>query len=285
MDRAILLHQAAASQTSQGADVILLGDSSCLMNVATARLNVLLPPPHRALNLGTLSYLDLPAYASMPRRYAGANPDRLRAVVLLMHPESLRRMAPIDYYVNVLECYYNRVDMREAGGLFMSLMRLTGLEIFRSRVLSRVLPRPLPRTYSEAYGFTTDLERFLTRHHGSAVDPGQFIPAPGQGNAEYRLAPKLEAASRAFRLAMPRGAKLLVGITPIPQGFAASDFPAVHQRMLADWGSWLEADSMLTNLPAVMRDGLFASTTHLNEFGAALYSELIARELAKYLTK
>src|SRR5215510_14013984 len=58
IDRTILLHQAEASRTRQDADVLLLGDSSCLMNVSTRQLAEGLPGQHRVLNLGTLSYLD-----------------------------------------------------------------------------------------------------------------------------------------------------------------------------------------------------------------------------------
>src|SRR5262245_35077868 len=63
IDRTILLHQGEASRARHDADVLLLGDSSCLMNVSARQLAEGLPGQHRVLNLGTLSYLDLPAYA------------------------------------------------------------------------------------------------------------------------------------------------------------------------------------------------------------------------------
>ena len=95
-ERAILVHQAEASRSPQDAEVLLLGDSSCLMNLSARQLTEQLGRP--ALNLGTFSFLDLNAHALLLREHARANPGRLRAVVLLMHPESLRRLSPEPYY-------------------------------------------------------------------------------------------------------------------------------------------------------------------------------------------
>ena len=92
VDRTVLIHQADASRAPQDAEIVLLGDSSCLMDVAAPLLTRRLGRP--VLNLGTLSYLSLDAYALLLHNCAEANPGRLRAVVLLMHPEALRVAHP-----------------------------------------------------------------------------------------------------------------------------------------------------------------------------------------------
>src|SRR5882672_5615067 len=102
-DRTILVHQAEASHSSHDAEVLLLGDSSCLMDVSARQLTEQTGRP--ALNLGTFSFLDLNAHALLLRNYAQANPNRLRAVVLLMHPESLRRLGPGHFYLSALTNY------------------------------------------------------------------------------------------------------------------------------------------------------------------------------------
>ena len=66
IDRTLLVHQAEASRARHDADVLLLGDSSCLMDVDAKQLGNQLGRP--ALNLGTLSYLDLNAAAALLRR-------------------------------------------------------------------------------------------------------------------------------------------------------------------------------------------------------------------------
>ena len=91
MDRSVLLHQAAACQSKQTADILCLGDSSCLMDVAPRILERGLSTGHRVLNGGTISYLDLTSAADLLRQYLATNPGRLRYLVVLLHPESLRR--------------------------------------------------------------------------------------------------------------------------------------------------------------------------------------------------
>src|ERR1043165_5713658 len=56
-DRTVIIHQAEASRVRSDAEVLLLGDSSCLMDVDARRLGAALG--HRVLNLGLNSHLDL----------------------------------------------------------------------------------------------------------------------------------------------------------------------------------------------------------------------------------
>src|SRR5881397_1860673 len=52
-ERTILLHQAQASRAPHNAEILLIGDSSCLMDVSARQLSEQLGRP--ALNLGTFS--------------------------------------------------------------------------------------------------------------------------------------------------------------------------------------------------------------------------------------
>ena len=280
IDRTILIHQAEACQSIQSAAILLLGDSSCLMDVSATQLGERLG--QTVLNVGTLSYLDLNAYALMLRKYVAANPRRLRAVVLLMHPEALRRAAPETFHVNFLQSVWDGTDSAQETTPFQKASSLLGFEAFRARLLSRVLPTPLSGAYGRHYGFSADLEKFLTAHHGSAIDPD---PQPFQGNAEYRLAPQLEIASRNFKSAVPRGVSLLVGITPAPVGFVSRNHAWRQGDMLEVWGRWLQADEILKELPPALPDKLFTKTTHLSETGVATYTDLLGQALEKSLPK
>ena len=278
MDRTILIHQAEASRTPQDADVILIGDSSCMMDVSARELSRALS--RQVLNLGTLSYLDLPAFAAMVREYAAVNPGRLRTVVLLCHPEFLRRQEPIAAHVRTLTNYFAGADTYDLATWPGRLHCWLGIEVFRERILTRIVPVPLPREFSRFYGFSNqELWRYLSDRVGSAVDPRLFRLQSGQGNAEYRLAANLEMESAAFRSAIPTGVQLLVGITPAPKSFVLPNYDQKYQRMLADWSRWLKADGALAALPATLPDESFATTTHLNEAGARAYTELVTRQL------
>ena len=135
MDRTILLHQAEASRSRHNAEVLFIGDSSCLMDVSASRLKRSLG--RNVLNLASLSYLDLSAFASMIRHYTTANPARLRDVVLLCHPEFLRRAAPIEHHVESLKQFYDGNDYCEQASVHDWISCVLGVEIFKGRILDR----------------------------------------------------------------------------------------------------------------------------------------------------
>ena len=273
-DRTILVHQADASRARQDADVVLVGDSSCLMDVSAKELSKRLG--RRVLNLGTFSYLDLPAHARLLREFFAANPGRSATVVLLMHPEALRRVGPEEYHVAVLQNFLHGIDHCSSTSGHGQLVCLLGLEIFRGRMWSRLVPSPLAGAYGRRHGFSADLERFMEAAQGSLPD---LETGEAKGDANYQLAQTLEGASREFRAAMPPGARLFVGITPAPAGFVRANHPARSAEMLAKWSGWLRADGALTNLPATLPDGLFARTTHLNEAGVRVFTDTLAASL------
>jgi hypothetical protein len=279
-ERAILIHQAEASRSPQDAEILLLGDSSCLMNLSARQLTEQLGRP--VLNLGTFSFLDLNTHALLLQEYARANPGRLRAVVLLMHPESLRRSGSEAYYLASLTNFLSGFDHCQTETPAGQATCLLGVEIFQGRLLSRALPIPLPGAYGRRYGFARDLEDFLTRERGSAIDPEILKTFPG--NAEYRLATTLERASKNFRAAVPPGVKLLVGITPAPERFAGPRYPQLHADLLRQWSQWLQADAALTNLPPALPDDSFARTTHLKESVIPRYTEQLAAAVRSHLS-
>ena len=277
MDRVILTHQAEASRTAPSAGLILLGDSSCLMNVDPVLLGERLGV--EVLNLGTLSYLDLESSGRLFEEFARRHPDAPGAAVLLLHPESLRVRDPSAYHTESLRRVLAGEDHTDTRSWRGHLSRWLGLETLRGRILSRLIPAPLSGAYGARYGFTHDLWRFLEANRGGAVDPHSFTRRDAVGNAEYRLAPALEVESRGFRLQISKPTRLLVGITPAPLSFVAPDHPERCGRMIAEWVRWLSADLALTNLPASWDDSLFASVTHLNAQGRRLYTEFLATEL------
>jgi hypothetical protein len=281
LERTIITHQAYASREPNDSDVVLTGDSSCLMDVSAIKLRQQLGGRHRPLNLGTFMYVGFGGYASMLAWYNDVNPARVRLVVLLVHPEMLRGIEPVPSYLLLLSDLYAGTDPSALSTVHGQLCGLLGLNIFESRFLGRC-PLPLPGQYGRLYGFNLDLYNYMERTRGSAVDPHQYVPAPGQGNAEYRLSPALESACLAFRAAVPAGAKLLVGLTPVPESFAAANYPGKARQILHQCGQWLQADC-LTNLPPTLPDALFASTTHLNQRGSETYTEILAECLEPHL--
>jgi hypothetical protein len=279
LEHTVLTHQATASQTSNPADLLFIGDSSCLMDISGAELATLYKGTSPPINLGSFMYVGFEGYATMLARYAKTNPGRLRKVVLLIHPEMLRGTEPVPEYLRFISTLYTGDDYGDKGSVLGQVRGFLGLDIFQNRMLSR-LPQPLPKEYGRFYGFNLDLYNFMQANHGCAVDPHQYHPGPAQGNAEYRLASSLDARCRAFRAAVPSGAQLVLGLTPIPESFAPTSYGARWQQMLSQWGQLIGADGVLTNLPAALPDDCFASTTHLNQRGAVQYSRQLVAALS-----
>ena len=74
-----------------------------------------------------------------------------------------------------------------------------------------------------------------------------------------------------------------MGLTP---GMAGTSGPNEHSRreaLLRQWNTWLDADVILTNLPATLPDVFFSPGAHLNQAGQMVYTRLLAKELAPLL--
>jgi hypothetical protein len=277
-DQTILASKVLPSELATPAQVVLIGDSSCLMDVSALQLQNQLARP--VLNLGTLSYLDLGSFGRILTNYfrhAGSNPV---VVVLLMHPEALRRPAASDYHVALLDSLLGGLDFSPPDQAPVGSW--VGVDIFRGRILSRVQPMPLTGGYARRYGFTWDLADHLARNLGSAIDPGRFDPKAYRGSTEYRLAAALESHSRAFRSAVPAKIRLVVGITPIPASLVSTAFEETHRALLDRWISWMQPASGLFELPATFPDEQFASATHLDSRGVETFTTLLAKSLAPH---
>jgi len=282
VERTVLTHQARASKTPQPADVILIGDSSCLMDVRGTELERVSQGAHRSLNLGTFRYLGLNGFAAMLSRCAETNPGRVRTVVLLVHPQMLSASDPVPEYLLFLSDYYAGTDHSDITSFHSRLCGALGLNIFQGRLLGR-LPVALAGEYGWSYGFNLNLAAYMDKNGGSAADPHRYVPGPGQGNAEYHLGASLEPVAMAFRTAVPDTATLAVGLTPIPESFAPDGYVQRYDNLLKRWAQSIQADFVLTNLPATLPDANFASTTHLNARGSAAYSRLFAQCVIEHL--
>jgi len=173
----------------------------------------------------------------------------------------------------VLTHYLAGTDHHRTGTFAGSFNAISGVDVFQGRLLCRALPTPFTNSFGRFYGFTADLERFMSARDGSGIDPGAH---PAKGNAEYRLSATLEKLSRDFRAAVPPKTKLLVGITPVPVKIAGTNFPALRDQMLRDWSAWLQADAALWELPATLPDEQITGATHLKPAAVPAYTEALA---------
>ena len=277
-DRTIVIHQADASRGRDNARILLVGDTSCLMNVSARQLAGELKQP--ALNLATLSFLDAGAGARQVRAFVRANPAQLQAVVLLTHPEALRRIGAEPYHLAVLTNYLAGTDHHRSESASGQLAWVLGLDIFKGRLLARTRPSPVPGEFGRTCGFSANVASPLTAARGS-LEELDSLPLLGSG--EFRLAESLQAGAREFRSAMPPGAKLFVGLTPVPEKIIRPEQREVVRTILRQWGDWLGADAILDDLPTSLPDEKFARSTHLTPDAVPEYTATLARSLARRL--
>ncbi len=270
VDRTILVHQAMASGRPSDASVVLIGDSSCLMNVDAPLLARELGVS--VLNLGTLSYLDLDSFLRLLERHLSSRRDPPLTVALLVHPDFVRRGAPSQAHVEMLENY---LEGRESGGS-SSWRDLLGLTVAEERLRSR-LPVPLlPMDYRIRYGFSSRLFEHMERSLGTAEDPGSLDPGKLlEGSRDYHVAAyhRRQAARWAGRL--PAASRLRVGLSPLPESFVEG-LPELQES----WTGLFEGAEPLSGLPETLPDSRFASRAHLRPESAPEYTRILARVLS-----
>lgn len=277
IDRTILIHQAERARIAGPADVVLLGDSSCLMDIDAAILSRLLQ--RRVLNLGTLSYLDLTSIVELWQTYRRQRGAAVEALVLVLHPEFLRRNEAVPFHVNTLKHYFDGTDYCPPVDAARRLECGLGLAILRGRILSRALPLPLQGSFRQAYGFNHDLERYMDRHNGSLADPRTFNEQINVGNTEYRISPALRREVSAQSSAMLEAPLVIVALTPTPESLAGPLFESRYHALLTEWSKLVSADTSLTRLPGTLPDARFATKTHLTGPAARTFTTSIADSL------
>lgn len=276
-DEVFLAHQRQASRQSHPADLVLVGDSSCSAGVDAPILESLLPGGEGVVNLGLTIGLGMDVYADALVSFLDSNPGRVKWVILLVTPARLGSESSDEDQRQI----WNRLSAEAAIGEegWPDLQWVLGLSALNSRVWPRVWHRPLKGKAAYFYGFGSSFRDYLVAHRGSMVDCAEYAPPIHPQAVAYQLSEFVKEESRRFRSQIPRGVQLAIGISPIPEGQAERSFEREHRALLLEWNLSMAADCLLTNLPARLPDGMFATGAHLNARGQRWYSQRLVREL------
>jgi len=274
LDRTILTHQINLATRAPPAQIVWLGDSSCLMDIDATRHSGM-------INLGTISHLGLKHHARLLDRYLHHTKETPRLVVVFIHPDSVRRERDTQtagQQFDVLMSAHVSPSQRTASYAF-------GLDAFRDRILARVLPIPLSGAYGRDYGYTQTVFHQMTQNRGGLIAAGRYDPNIDTGSNEMWLGKKAMNDTIAFRAAWPEGIQLAIGFAPAPDSFASSNHAAQAVALLHEWNQYMQADVVLDHLPLVLPDALFADRRHLNGAGRAVFAasiqEVINRDAAR----
>lgn len=281
MDTAVLWAKADLAGRSQGVEIVLVGDSSCLMDVRAVELGEWLN--RRCLNLGTFSHLGLQSHARLVSRARERNP--IQWVVLLCHPEALRRASVSTAHDRFLqEILEGRPAARLADASWDPAL-LLGISSLEDPFLNRLFPAVLKGGFGPAHGHVGELLRVIHENRGSLEDPHQFERGRATGRAEFRIGRVVREEAGAFRASLGGRALLAVGLTPLPLSAASLTYTDTARDLARELAGLLGADQVLTNLPATMRDDQFASSSHLTPAAARDFTALLASQLDPLLAR
>lgn len=267
MEEAVLTAKANLAKSRAPAQVVLMGDSTCLMHLDPAyfrdRYGI------EALNLGLWRDLTFDAYAALlEARTAAGHPPR--QIVLMIHPTLLRRAASKTESFVLLQALlegHDRPVKSPLGILQAPLDRL------RDRVINRLIPRSLPDSYRATHGSTAHLARSLEVSRGGLSAVRETGRSQRLARAEYWISPQLGDALRRFRDAAGT-AEILVLISPTPGSLALRETEEDIRTLANNLARELGPARVLP-APALWDDADFVDGIHLKPAAARRFLDEI----------
>jgi hypothetical protein len=274
VEQIVIDSQRLAATNQQPCDLLLVGDSSCLMNIAADQLTSL-NPGRSAYNLGMVSIIPLAHFGQLIADHSAINADSPRFAVLLIHPE----MLGLESSLTNLEA---QQDRKSPASLRLKMLRTSGFVPSFERSFARIIPEPLPGKYRDFYGFTATLRKYLADHHGSAIDPssGGFrsLQPP-----HLIISESFRRDAQTFRRLIPDHTRLLIGLSPVPESVVSKEFTILHETFLKEFAELLKPDGIL-QLPNNLPDIFFATPTHLRAEYRSSYTRFFNQELNRVIS-
>ncbi len=282
VDRTVIVNQVDSSFDSAAADILLIGDSSCLMDVDAAYLSEL--SDTQVLNLGTLSFLSLESFSKLIANYLESHPTKPNKIVMLTHPDFVRKSSTSAAHTAAFDHYIEKADHPYVSNAAWNPRAWLGIHIVEGRVLGR-LPLPLTGPFRDYYGFNRELIHHMDLHAGSAVDPRVLEMEDLKGSSDYRIAKTHFRNAEAFASVIPPEVPFYIGLTPLPQEFVKRDFRSEYQALLKEWAAVFPDSIPLLELPPTLDKQQFATKTPLNEQAATEYTRRLHEHLTSLATQ
>ena len=275
VDRVIISNKVNLSKVENNAEILLIGDSSCLMNIDANKFSDI--SGKKTYNLGTLSYLDFESYGTLLTNALNNNKE-VSLVCLFLHPEFLRRVTPSDTHIAFFRSCNNDVHgfNTNTDNLIYSLLNLNIFEdVFYGKT-----PIPLKNSFRQHYGFTTFLDKYLYEHNGSAIDPRVFDSMMDHGNVLYKITDKKIDQLIKFTALVPNDCKFMLCLSPVPNVITGINYSGTMQSMIEKIIKNVKIDNIL-QMPFTLPANDFATKTHLNSASRVAYTDTVYKEMIK----
>jgi hypothetical protein len=267
----VIQRQFERSKSLPQVDVLLIGDSSALMDVDVTALEERLG--QRVESLATVGFVGPAGYAHLLERYATGG-RHLPTVVLLMHGYSLS-LAESVFQTMGFERMVLTDQPRLRERRFKAAQRTLADALVRP-----VVSIPLPGLFAKAYGWREDLVAAIDAGHGSLTDPNT-LSKRGTG---YEFSVSDAVANRLGQLGQTLATlhpdRLLFAITPLPEDDVGPSTLSSRAQAAARVASLLGTQAtMLDGLPPMMSRQSFASPTHLAASGRESFTTVLGDTL------
>ena len=101
------------------------------------------------------------------------------------------------------------------------------------------------------------------------------------GSSEYRIARRIQSECIQFRSYLPKGVKVRLLVSPIPQSHSIRGHEKRVLEMQSELEKWIQTDNSSVNMPTVLPNSSFGTVTHLLPNSAREYT----RQLCLMLTQ
>lgn len=277
-EQIIVKQRFATIYSPSTAEVLIIGDSSSAIGVEAILLGRLLPSRPEVLNLGMFMGVGLDIYGEVAGAFIRQHPGQVKLVLLVVTAQKLQNT---DVSVPHEKLWRDLLADVPDADQALTTQRMLALDATRQRLINLLLPMT---TYGHAglfYGHTHHLRKWLVAHGGSTVEEGVYNPPGPIALPEFQITAAVHAESVALRSEIPASVKLAVAITPLPESHLPRGHETRRNDLLRRLNTSLQADFLLTNLPARLPNGYFGSPFHLNPRGADHFTRLLAAELAE----
>lgn len=243
-------------------DLLLVGDSSCLMGIDPQLLANIID--RSVESLCTNGFAGPIGYANLLERYF-ARGNRATTIVLILHPSSLETGA-----VRAWESLAPKEN--PPIGRLPRLVAEVRASLRKS--LGPLADPPLSGWAGVYYGRESTMRNYILDHNGSLVDPHPVLR--GTERVTYHIRPAFSDALEVFgtRLKGRNYRQLMLALMPATEG-SGSDDELHHATTRAVLGR-IGLEGVILNSRASSPRELFSTSTHLNEGGREDYTKHFA---------
>ena len=265
------------AETIRSLDILIIGDSSGLMDISPIILAQTLD--RNVETLATIAYAGPRGIASILDRLSARN-IQPRTIILAFHAAGLPKLQEWSSWTDRV-VHGPPKPISEFNPLKGALGKMNDL-------VSSTVFMPLEGDYGSYYGSSKNFENFIRRNHGGAIDPrprdqgSDGIVDKLDWCCSFEMSDIFRSELPILKTALDRfpTATIYILVSPLPNRWATQQGVSNRKKAIFELASSLGLkQSAVLNTPGYMPAIEFVNPTHLHESAIPRFTQLIANEL------